>query len=63
MNYPKAFKKCLVTYEILQNFPVSQLGCCFRTRESGITDQFVQTFYYDTLYSSINLDDSILMIR
>ena len=26
MNHPKSIKKCLVTYKMLQNFPVFQLG-------------------------------------
>ena len=30
MNHPKSFKKCLVTYKILQNFPASQLGRWFK---------------------------------
>ena len=26
MNHPKSFKKCLVTYKIIQNFPDFELG-------------------------------------
>ena len=46
MNHPKSFKKCSVTYKILQNFPVLQPGIIqVNLRGFAKTDNFGMSHY------------------